>query len=320
MQCLEFDKEVEKIVDAIKDGSWGSDAAEDVGDNVSCLQLQELTASAAWVAEKFGRKRGIKAVKTAVEKQFFQKNWTKFQKGVDDETPEADNYSMVKWGEFARFWNLLLKEEDDGNRPFTDMTYKTAPMLMAYYQKWKEECNTVATLLPISEANKNLRRELRGSGRDTSVRCQATQEVKIHTQRPGSGTKRAGSQIVDPFNYLAQEEDDRTNPSWQEEGEPIRVQHVLGKLPPGVEAAALTEIPLLPVPPMRKPRNKMRCRMCGHTKDCPGYNEHHAGRGWSTQQMRRYSPADVCTTPAHERHHGFPVDANRRVSLVPRLL
>lgn len=50
--------------------------------------------------------------------------------------------------------------------------------------------------------------------------------------------------------------------------------------------------------------------MCGHTIDCLGYSERHAGRGRRVQQKRRCSPADGCTTPAHERNHGFPVDAN----------
>jgi len=131
MNSNDLDEEIEKIVDAIKDGSWEQgDKSDDL--DLSSLQLHELTASAAWVAEKFGRKRGIKGVKTEAEKNFFQNNWTSFQTGTADmdQTVEADNYSIVQWGQFARFWNSLLKEEDDGNRPHTDMTYKTAPMLM----------------------------------------------------------------------------------------------------------------------------------------------------------------------------------------------
>ena len=175
--------------------------------------------------------------------------------------------------------------------------------------------------------------------------------IRIETQLPGRGTKRAFANITDPFSksnaaahddgtsfddYCCLPDDsndgdlvtcddaqsainaqnnaaDASDVFEVEKGAPVLVQNVAGKLPRGVDSSLLVEGPLIrEVAP--KPRRKPRCRKCGHTTDHRDYDQNHPGR----QARFGKSPADVCRTPELERDDGFPVETKRRVAKVPR--
>ncbi len=310
-----LDGEIEKILDSVKDGSWTTSEFDDAESTVF-QSLQGLTSSAAWVAEKYGRKRGAKQIKTSTEKDFFCQHLASFQhfKGSnkEEETSEADNYTSIQWGRFARFWNNWVKDEDLGKRPTTDMTYKNQFMLMAYYKRWKQEGNAAATLLPIAQANKELRRELRGPSRETSVVFEK-EAPRIEKRIPRRGTKRVHVDVGGPIG----------DGEGVCDGEPplkkVAVQNFTGTAPRGIDVALCVEAPV--AAKQRRSRKPNRCRMCGHTKRSEDFLQHHERplfKRMSPYTITKMEPHTVCTMPESKRKKHFPVPEGVSMDSIPR--
>jgi hypothetical protein len=313
--------EIAKVADAIEDGSW------EYGGEQSSSKFQELTASAAWVADKFGRKRGARRVRTKVEREFYRKYYTDFQStGNKNSNAEADNYTSILWGKFSTFWNATLKDEDEGKRAVTDMTYKTAFMLMEHYKILKKEGNASATLLTVEDRNKAMRRELRGPDRQTAVSVPEC-TTKLVSENPAAGTKRARVEIPDPFaleRNLGVEDDEGFEPNFddeqaqddQEEPPTKRrafVPNFAGRTPMDAELY----VELQPRPQQAKKKRKaQRCRKCGLSKEDNNHTNWHRGAGPHVQLTGRRTwvkPEEVCTTPLSHRKENFPVAPGQRL-------
>jgi hypothetical protein len=68
--------------------------------------LQELVASASWVATRLGCKRGIRRARAKIEKYVFRNKFTSFQESKHNNNREMDveagNFcSTIQWGRFA---------------------------------------------------------------------------------------------------------------------------------------------------------------------------------------------------------------------------
>jgi len=329
-----LDGEIAKVLDSMKDGSWEDSSFDDEGLSGWQSSLDELTASAAWVAEKYGRKRGAKQVQTTTEKDFFRLHLTRFQQGQNDseegQTIEADNFTSIQWGRFAAFWNNLVKDEDLGKRPPTDMTYKSQFMLMAYYKQWKQEGNIAATMLPITQEIKEVRRQLRGPNRETSVVFTgAAKHVESH--RPSKGNKRIVLEINGPAgddNYaFPMDQDDEADvmdqggkvdePGGEPIAKPVAVQNFTGNTSKGAPGALCVETPIRETP--QGNRKRRRCRTCGHSRNSVIYFDHHEESTMRDKYGRlvRVQPG-VCSVPEAQRKKHFPVPLGKKMSNIPR--
>jgi hypothetical protein len=301
------DEAADRIADSFIDGSW--DALMNTDDDTDAvIRLQQLTASASWVAEKLRRKRGAKRVSTAVERDFFRKHYTSYQgKG----TEEADNFSSIQWGQFALFWNLTLKDEDEGRRPVTDMTYKNAFMLMSHFQLLKTEGNIAATSLPVNNANKDLRRLLRGPGRDTSVSF--TEETPRVLEASVNTGKRVSVEIPDPLSvavapeigdkpFFFENAGDESEEEVPQEAEMARlvVQPFAGKTP---------QVDPIKYYQTKKPtKARKRCRDCGMAPGDGDWTRYHRA-----QENEAPGIFYTCKTPDSKRCKGFPVLKGKRL-------
>jgi hypothetical protein len=310
LQQGDLEVEVTKIVDAFNDGSLDDDEeAEPIE------RFQELPASAAWVANKLGRKRGIKPVDTPTEEDFFRRQYTTYQSGPGN-NEEADNFSCIQWGAFSNFWNQWVKDEDDGKRPRTDMTHKNAFQLMAHFQEFKKKGNVAATMLPVAEANTALRRELRGEGRTTDVQFPESSKL---IRKVGDG--RAGVEyhpaVEDPFWSTGGDVDVVEDVDAAEQLERVTVAPFAGNLPAGKSARDYQE--RQPAGPKKQQANKKkeptkrRCRRCGMTNAFEKYSGHHQGAGFNKITRKWSQPNVVCTTPKAEILPGFPRDSKTRM-------
>jgi hypothetical protein len=139
-------EEIASVVEAMEDGAWTTALEEDEDNNQpSSHKAQELPASAMWLMATTGCKRGQGPVSTPTEKAFFLDHSSNFQSSNGQE--EADNYSSIRWGAFTSFINSRINQEDSGQHEVvTDMIYKTAYQLQAYYKQMKQQGNIVATI------------------------------------------------------------------------------------------------------------------------------------------------------------------------------
>ena len=92
--------EVDIITQAMEEGTWDEGQVDERLDF-----YQDLPASAAWVAKRMRRIRGVKPVTTSFEKDFFEKHYSQFQGAVSE---EADNLTTIQWGRFSSFWNQTI--------------------------------------------------------------------------------------------------------------------------------------------------------------------------------------------------------------------
>ena len=176
----DFEQEIEQIVNAFEDGTLDG-CAQSTGENSEDVvaSFQVLPESAAWVGRKLQTKRGFGRVRTQTEKTFFSNNYARFQ---STEESEADNYYIVQFGAFSQWWNEIIREEEKGVRPKTDMTLKNAFHLQEYYKQHKKEANVTLTMMDIDPVNNALRRELRGSGRASVQIPAATVRAEVREQ------------------------------------------------------------------------------------------------------------------------------------------
>ena len=340
----EADESVEEAADnvanSIVDGTWEEIVVANNSEeqDSSPLANQDLTASASWVANLLGRQRGAKPVHTKAEKDFFREHYIRFQGSAskDQETTEADNYTSIKWGEFARFWNATLEQEDKDDEARSDMTYKNAFSLMEYYKIMKREGNAAATALPIFEENKAMRRDLRGENRKTSVSQEKT-PVTLTQKTPETYQKRSELQLEDPFVSLSTaasraaapstfDTEETANlpqvrtPTRQSQLQPASANHpqsLPGTLQPVTITRFVGKTPVdpkiyqasLPQRRKRKQRTKnscpRRCRTCGRDADDLRWREWHP---CDRSQPGKYVK---CITPEKERKEGFPFTGDR---------
>lgn len=281
----ELETEIAGLIDAINDGSLDNANSDE---NVVSSK-QELTGSAAWVASTMGHSRPWGKVLTAIEKQFFRDNYHRFQGCALN---EADNYSSIAFSRFALFWNELVEEEERGRRPKSDMSLKTAFSLQAYWKQLKKESNATATLLPVYEQNKDMRRELRGEHRvvhDANVAASfsvtVTNDEHMQLSRPGLDTKQNKA--------------------------PAKVAAFVG---PPVKGAAVFNTSVSATGKVinsGSKKNGRRCRQCGHEYGRGKlYSTAHPGimsPGNTRGSASFLNPEDVCQVPTTERIPGFPL-------------
>lgn len=324
----DLDQAVGRIEDSFKDGSWDA-LVNNASNEESSERMQELTASAAWVAGKLGRKRGVRKVITDCEKEFFRKHYTRFQGGstsaTDGLTDEADNFTSIRWGKFTCFWNAWVKDEEDDRRPASDMTYKTAFLLMDFYQEMKKAGNVAATLLPVLNQNKGLRRALRGQDRCSDVSFdEEAPKILVASNAAERRQKRASVEMNNPFPAMMdlppieeREEDDVQFSVFQDEEEEsapearrIVVAAFAGQTP--VEPAQYVQANAFLEPQMKKRRLPKRCRECGYCKlDCHWTDYH------PKPKQKQPGKFFECRTPEHQRKRGFPVDQTKRMDNIP---
>jgi hypothetical protein len=311
----DLDAEIAKVVDAMKDGTL-DDTQADSAANIM-LSSQILTESAAWVGKQLGVERGQGPVRRASEKTFFQSNYHTFQNSGDD--AEADNFAAFAFGRFALFWNEWIAEEESGSRPKSDMTLKNAYHLQAYWKQLKKDGNCVATLLPVRDENKALRREYRGQSRQTNAAIPDSAPAKVaalqrkaveasSVEEEGPIFADADSDAEDSTPAALTPTPTSTPAAGAAEPVPapnrVLIQAFAGRLPRGVDAreymstGARHENNGADGASVKRRKQKdegktkvskapYRCRQCGHSYGRgQSHAQHHVGRGDPGQASR----------------------------------
>ena len=306
----ELEAEALRVVDAINDGTLGEQPAESdetTAENV-LASAQILSESAAWVSSQFGLCRALGKVETSTEETFYRENYHRFQ---NHRGQEADNFTSIAFGAFASFWNDVIKEEEAGRRPKTDMTLKTAFHLQAYWKKLRRDCNIAATLLPVHRANKEMRREMRGPSRSKEVQIPDAQ-----TPSERQVTKDSAAYDDEDDDFAAMDvDDDVEDHGVSGESTPAKANHRVavpafdGRMPTGIDPGVYQEaVPRLPTNSndgaKKKPaRQSPRCRQCGHEYgDGSQYHSLHKREGFGGSGQRRF-----CLVAEQERLEGFPL-------------
>ena len=132
-----------KVVTDEDDDSASDDSLYNLADNAA-NELYELDAeigsktllnaspmppSSQWLASLHGRARGSGKVRGHFEWDHFKTNILNFRGGALE---EADNYSGVRFSDFAVSWNAWV-DSLDVSKP--EVTYKTATYLQEAYKK-----------------------------------------------------------------------------------------------------------------------------------------------------------------------------------------
>ena len=310
----ELEEEVTRLVDAMNDGTFTFENVDETVEDVICSS-QVLSESAKWVGIQLGRSRTFGNVQTKTEEDFFQDNYHRFQ---NHEGSEADNFSSIAFGAFAAFWDQVIREEEGGERPKTDMTLKTAFHLQAYWKKFRRECNTATTLLPIHEENNALRRELRrGTGREQEVTVQPAQLVRDRQllKDRGQHDKEGNAVFDDNDDAVFDDDHDSTADGGQvddheDDGNAMPADDNDGSCAGGTvsDKTCSTSQPGNRSTKRRAPR----CKLCGHEYQTASmYGPYHQGRGKIGKNQLK--PHDVCTVPEHERAKGFPLPDGKRM-------
>jgi hypothetical protein len=326
-----LDAEIAKVVDAMNDGTL-DDTQEDSAANVM-LSSQILTESAAWVGKQLGVERGQGPVRRASEKTFFESNYHTFQNSGDD--AEADNFAAFAFGRFALFWNEWIAEEESGDRPKSDMTLKNAYHLQAYWKQLKKDGNCVATLLPVRNENKALRREYRGQSRQTNATIPDSAPAKVAALQRKALLEATSAAASTPTALTP-------SPSSTTATNRVVIQAFAGQLPRGMDTREYMSSGAKPEKSgpdgasakrrklkdegsrMKASKAPYRCRQCGHSYGLGQlYAQHHVGRGdpgqarrakkGGTAPMRYLKPHEVCSVPEELRKPGFPLNEGERM-------
>jgi hypothetical protein len=174
------------------------------------------------------------------------------------------------------------------------MKLKNSFELQAYYQRFLKHGNCAATLLPVENENKVLRRNLRGRNRDTDS---TFPENAVTVQQHLLDSKMPASNSFDGNVDVAQNDDEiPCAPATQFK---VTVPSFVNLATANLVAARL------PAPPQKSPARKkarydFRCRKCGHYTS---KSEHmKCWHAWN-------KPGDmVCTVPPTLYLPGFPLD------------
>jgi len=101
----------------------------EIGVKESAEFLSNLPASAQWMAALHGRIQSHRRIKGYVEWEYLNRNITEFQGlSVSD---EADNYSSIRFSDFAESWNKWI---DSLKYSEPEVTHKTASYLQDAYK------------------------------------------------------------------------------------------------------------------------------------------------------------------------------------------
>ena len=296
----QLEAEIAQIVDAIRDGTL-EDSNDDTAEDVLCSS-QVLSESAKWVGAQLGRSRTFGNVRTKTEEDFFRDNFHRFQNSQGNQGNEADNYSSIAFGAMANFWDEIIAEEEAGKRPKSDMTLKTAFHLQAYWKKFRRECNTAATMLPIHEANTAMRREFRRESRrehEVTIEPAEMAQNRVLVQTPINAE--------DEENDVAMAlDDDSVNMMVDSEGDNATTDQAISL----VRVAAATSESVVEI--KNKPKRGRRCKKCGHEyRQGSVFSEYHVGLGKIGKGQLK--PHEVCTVPEHERAEGFPLQEGKSI-------
>eukprot|EP00986_Skeletonema_menzelii_P003893 scaffold1261_cov155-Skeletonema_menzelii.AAC.3 len=138
------DDEVDRMADA---------AAGDLSDDevdVGVEALIKMPPSSRWLAKLTGRYRPAERVRSNDEWEYFKENLGRFQGGGSS---EADNYSGIRWSDFAACWNNWV---DTLGHSKPTVTYKSSSHLQDAYKSMKRRAVEKATLRPHAQAVREL--------------------------------------------------------------------------------------------------------------------------------------------------------------------
>ena len=290
IETADLDCEIEKVVDAIEDGTL-----DETDDNIH--EFDQLPESAAWLGRQLCTARGWGPIRTPDEIKFYRDNHLRFQMQPGSES-DADNYSSINFSEVALAFNEAIAAEERGERPKSDMTLKSAYHCSSYHKKFKKDSNASLTLLGVAEANKNLRRELRGTERETAVEMPPAPRVdSLPETQPHSTTDGIPHELDPGSNALIGKQGTSR----------VRVTK-FGALPVGEEIDSYKPMHPHQQAMELKPRGGRRCRKCGHEVRSKPSNHRNSsfklGKGTIEGKKEMH---EVCTVPVSDRLPGFPL-------------
>ena len=290
IETADLDCEIEKVVDAIEDGTL-----DETDDNIH--EFDQLPESAAWLGRQLCTARGWGPIRTPDEIKFYRDNHLRFQMQPGSES-DADNYSSINFSEVALAFNEAIAAEERGERPKSDMTLKSAYHCSSYHKKFKKDSNASLTLLAVAEANKNLRRELRGTERETAVEMPPAPRVdSLPETQPHSTTDGIPHELDPGSNALIGKQGTSR----------VRVTK-FGALPVGEEIDSYKPMHPHQQAMESKPRGGRRCRKCGHEVRLKPSNHRNSsfklGKGTIEGKKEMH---EVCTVPVSDRLPGFPL-------------
>lgn len=309
----ELDKQVQAMMDAVESGLFLQSDEELEDEKESFASIPE---SSAWISRKLRTSRPVRGVETPTEKKFYEENHLQFQSSSQQQV-EADNYTSIQFGAFCMMWNGIIAEEEDGKRPKTDMTLKSAYHLMEYHKTLKRESNASLTMLGIADANKNLRRELRGSKRSADTAFpEALPASKVFDTGPTNNELTCpltGDGDDDDCALLGEDDDaaDQAGPVLGRQGTE-RVYIPFAPVVDGAVATAYNAVqPHLQAKEGKSKRAPPRCRKCGHERTDPRWKKQHQEKeGFKVGKDSRERP---CSVPVADRLEGFPIPEGERM-------
>ena len=311
----ELDNQIKAIMEALDSGLLH--CTEEEIEEQSC-SFSSLPESSAWLSRELRTKRPMRGVRTPTECEFFDNNYLRFQSFGSKE--EADNFSSIQFGAFSILWNEIIMEEEEGKRPKTDMTLKSAYHLAEHAKELKRKSNASLTMLGIADHNKELRQELRGRDRADKVQIPNAVaardavdkgDVADDTSFPPGDDGSNNDTSFPPVN------NDRNDDVDNQE----QTQQVLGRQGTGrviVQLFSVAQSDSTPTYTAAKPhkqrleqkkkRAPARCRQCGHAVKDPKWAQYHRQPGFTAGNRTH-----KCTVEESERKPGFPWPIDQRL-------
>jgi hypothetical protein len=307
----ELDNEIQAMIEAMDSGLLEATEEEEEAKRTCTVSIPE---SSTWISRQLRTTRSMRPVETPTEKKFFQDNRLWFQSSGMQQ--EADNYSAFQSGAFTLMWNEFIQEEEDGKRPRSDMTLKNAFHLQQYEKQLKQESNASLTMVPIADANMNLRRELRS--KDHASQFQFPEALPAQ-QAVDQGAITVDNDPVPTINnnidLSISNGEDTELPARQEENRVFVLPFALGQDQLAAAQQYRATQPHLQRQEPKRPRAPTRCRQCGHAVKDPKWEKHHREReGFKVSKDSQWSRP--CTVQEAERLPKFPLPKNVRMSSV----
>ncbi len=251
-------------------------AADDLSDDeldVGAEAAIDMPPSSKWLSTLTGRNRSTERIRSNDEWEYFKDNVDNFQGGG---ASEADNYSGIRWSDFATSWNSWV---DTLRHSKPTVTYKSASHLQDAYKSMKRRAVVAATLRPHTQAITELHD--RHTSRATAVTYlpEFAQPETPTVAQPSTDAVDAEDQQIAATNY----DGDADEPE------------------PGATA----------VPQRRKrKKSKMRCRKCGREYADDAWMGYHTvarkevnGRLLIDNDRKVW---ETCTVPEEMYDEGFP--------------
>jgi hypothetical protein len=244
-------------------------------------------------------------------------------------------------------WNEIIAEEEAGKREKTDMTLKSAYHLQEHYKQLKRDSNASLTMVGVADANKALRRELRGKERAESTAIPEALSAKDAVDK-GFETDdndapmpldddesppvdnetslvtvidRANGNDTDGGNGNNSNSESTSGIQAQRQPGPVLgrqgTQRVMIPLALGQSSAYTAAQPHLQRSQPKQKRASPRCRQCGNVRNDPRWKEYHLeapGFTVGSGKKRTYP----CTVPESDRQDGFPLSEGARMPSLVR--